>query len=138
MDNQVLFDMYEPFRRSLIDTHMFYVEQARNGLLAQFKNLESEADAYETSYLEASSQGFDPDKHDPADCYETAFQQSVNFYILLCNMRDQTILSVVAGMYHQWDKQFREWLTKEALHWTDSQEFLKQIWSAPHKGLVDP
>ena len=40
----VLFQMWGPFRQSLIDGHLFYVEQARKRLLTQFENIEAEAD----------------------------------------------------------------------------------------------
>lgn len=36
---QVLFQMWEPYRQSLIGQHNFYVQQARERLLSQFANM---------------------------------------------------------------------------------------------------
>jgi hypothetical protein len=45
-------------------------------------------------------------------------------------MRDQTRLSIIAGMFHEWDKKLRSWLVKEIRHWHDGEEALKKTWSA--------
>ena len=58
----VLFQMWGPFRQSLIDGHLFYVEQARKRLLTQFENIEAEADKASEDWLENNSHRFDPDR----------------------------------------------------------------------------
>ena len=117
MSGKVLFHMWEPFRASLIANHQFYVDQSRKRLLSQFDNIEPEADKATEEWLERSNSRFDPDRHDPADFYETAHEVGIEFYGLLSDMRDQTWLSVVAGMFHEWDKQLRGWLVREIGHW---------------------
>lgn len=52
-------------------------------------------------------------------------------------MRDTTRLSVVAGMFHNWDKQLRDWLVREILHWHRGTEVRAQVWSQDFIGLVD-
>lgn len=113
----VLFQMWGPFRQSLIDGHLFYVEQARKRLLTQFENIEAEADKASEDWLENNSHRFDPDRDDPGSFYEAAGEAGIEFYRLLSDMRDQTQLSVVAGMFHEWDKQLRDWLVREIGHW---------------------
>jgi len=44
MSDYVLFQMWGPFRQSLIDGHLFYVGQARKRLLSQFDDIEADAD----------------------------------------------------------------------------------------------
>jgi hypothetical protein len=130
MSGHVLFQMSEPFRHSLISNHKFYVEQARKRLLSQFDNIETEADKAAEQWLERSSSRFDPDRDDPAGFYETAHEIGIEFYGLLSDMRDRTWLSVVAGMFHEWDKQLRSWLVREIEHWHHGENFPKKIWSA--------
>lgn len=130
MSDDVLFQMWGPFRRSLIAGHLFYVEQARKRLLSQFEDIEAEADKAADDWLEKSSGRFDPDRHDPGDFYEAANDAGIEFYGLLSDMRDQTSLSVVAGMFHEWDKQFRDWLMREIQHWHHGDTAALKVWSA--------
>lgn len=137
MSNYVLFQMWGPYRQSLIKGHLFYVEQARKRLLSQFENIEADADQAAEEWLEQSGQHFDPDRHDPGDFYEAANDVGIEFYGLLSDMRMQTRLSVVAGMYHQWDKQFREWLAREIGHWHRGGNAVAEVWSKDFGKIAD-
>lgn len=130
MSDYVLFHMWEAHRKSLIAGHLFYVEQARKRLLSQFNDIESEADKAAEEWLERSNAWFDPDRHDPGDFYERANDVGIEFYQLLSGMRDQTWLSVVAGIFHEWDKQLRGWLVREIEHWHRGENFPRKIWAA--------
>jgi hypothetical protein len=121
--------MWGPFRESLIRAHLFYVEQARKRLLSQFGDIEAEADKAADEWLEQNSHRFDPDRHDPGEFDEAAYDFGIAFYGLLTDMRDRTVLSVVAGMYHDWDKQLREWLVREVQHWHHADNTALKIWS---------
>ncbi|MBN9550950.1 MAG: hypothetical protein J0H31_19290, partial [Alphaproteobacteria bacterium] len=48
---------------------------------------------------------------------------------LLSDMREQTRLSVVAGMFHDWDKQLREWLVREIMRSFPGSVTAAKIWS---------
>lgn len=137
MSDYVLFQMWEPFRQSLIERHLFYVEQARKRLLSQFENMESDADRAAEEWLEQNGPYFDPDRHDRGDFYETAGDIGIEFYGLLNDMREQTRLSVVAGMFHEWDKQLRDWLVREINHWHGGDGAAKKIWSADFGQIAD-
>lgn len=63
MSRDVLFQMWEPFRQSLIAGHLFYVEQARKRLLSQFDDIDAEADRAAADWLQNNSHRFDPDRH---------------------------------------------------------------------------
>jgi hypothetical protein len=137
MSNYVLFQMWEPYRQSLIKRHQFYVEQARKRVLSQFENMEEEADKAADEWLEESSDRFDPDRHDPGDFYEAANDVGIEFYQLLSDMRDQTRLNVIAGMFHDWDKQLRDWLVREILHWHRGETTVAKVWSADFGKISD-
>lgn len=137
MNDIVLFQMWEPHRQMLIASHLFYVEQARKRLLSQFVNIEQEADKAAEAHLEKMSHKFDPDRHDPADFYEAANDEALAFYQLLTEMRQRTMLSIVAGIYQEWDKQLREWLVREICHWHRGEETAKKVWSVDFVNLIE-
>ncbi len=135
--NYTLFYMWQAHRSSLMAEHSFYVEQAKKRLLSQFIDIESEADRATAAYLESAAHLFDPDRHDPSDFYETARDEGVAFYRLLSDMGERTRLSVIAGMYQEWDKQLRDWLTKEIRHWHLGNSLLNAVWKASFENIMD-
>jgi hypothetical protein len=137
MAGHKLFMMWEPFRESLIAGHTFYVEQAFNRLLSQFGNIEAEANKVAEDWLDQRVAYFDPDRHDPSGFYEAAQDAGVEFYQLLGDMRDMTQLSVVAGMYHEWDKRFRKWLIEEMRHWHRGEQVTTKMWSVDAGKIFD-
>jgi hypothetical protein len=137
MSGYVLFQMWEPFRQSLIKGHLFYVEQARKRLLSQFEDIQAAADRATEEWLDEHSGYFDPDRHDDGEFYEAANQAGIEFYGLLSDLREQTCLSVVAGMFHQWDKQLREWLAREIQHWHRGGSASAKVWSADFAQIAD-
>lgn len=132
-----VFKMWDERRRSLVRRHEFYVAEARKRLLSQFENMEAEADEAAEKWLEESGQNFDPDRHDPGDFYEQAGEVGIEFYGLLEEMRGNTRLSVVAGMFHEWDKQLREWLAREIERSFPGGHASAKIWSANFEQIVD-
>lgn len=137
MSSYTLFQMWEPFRQSLIAGHLFYVNQARKRLLSQFDDIKGEADKAAECWLEENGHYFDPDRHDPREFEERAYDASVEFYGLMCDLREQTKLSVVAGMYHEWDKHLRKWMTDEIRHWHIGGIVAEKVWTADVGKLAD-
>ncbi|WP_374309183.1 hypothetical protein [Methylocella sp.] len=137
MSGYVLFQMWGPFRQSLIKGHLFYVEQARKRLLSQFDDISADADRAAEEWLEQNSHRFDPDRHDPGEFDEAAYDHSIEFYGLLSDMHEQTRLSVVAGMFHEWDKQLRDWLVREIGHWHHGGIAASKVWSADLGQIAD-
>lgn len=130
------FYMWEGHRQSLMAEHRFYVEQARKRLLSQFMDIESEAERVAETYLEKGVIHFDPDRHDPSYFYEEARDEGLEFYRLLSDMNERTRLSVTAGMYQEWDKQLRDWLTKEIRHWHAGDNLPAAVWKASFEGIM--
>jgi hypothetical protein len=132
-----LFYMWEPFRELLIQGHLFYVEQSKKRLLSQFDNLEAEADKYAADWLNERDHLFDPHKHDPGDFQERAYDESLGFYQMLSDMRNRTILSIIAAIFHEWDKQLRDWLVKEVMHWHSGEAVKQAIWKVNFDDIID-
>jgi hypothetical protein len=128
MSAPVLFHMWRPHRKFIIEKHKFYLNQARSRLLSQFGNIESEAEKAGADWLERASHNFDPERDCPSDIYEAAEDESISFYQLLTEMRDSTRLSVVAGLYHEMEKQLRDWMEQEINRLHVGDEVREQIW----------
>ncbi|WP_031597230.1 hypothetical protein [Ferrovum myxofaciens] len=122
--------MWEPFRKNLIAEHRFYIEQARKRLLSQFENIGAEADRAAEEHLAKMSVRFNPNIHDGSEFYETAHDKVIEFYQLLSDMHETTRLSVIAGMFHQWDKKLRDWIVREMHHWHHGENAARSIWKA--------
>ncbi|QKV17075.1 hypothetical protein [Oricola thermophila] len=137
MSDYVLFQMWKPFRKSLIKRHHFYVEQARKRLLSQFEDIEADANKAAKVWLEQNHARFDPDHHNPEDFYEAANDAGIEFYELLSDMREQTRLNITAGMFHEWDKQLRDWLVREIEHWHSGDNTRLKVWSADFNQIAD-
>lgn len=135
--SDTLFHMWGRFRKNIIDSHTFYVEQAQKKLLSQFQNVEEEADKFGDEWLKNTSHLFDPERHDPGDFYEQAYEESINFYEMLDDMHSRTLLSIVAGMFHEWEKQLRSWTLKEVSNWQNGEEVKKAICKTNFKSIID-
>lgn len=133
------FQMQKYFREILIAEHRFYIEQVQKRFLSQFENIEieTEADKIAEEYLEKMSVYFNPDKHDASTFYDAACERRDNFYELLSDMRENTRLSVIAGMFHQWDKKLRDWIVREMRHWHDGENATRAIWTNDVPAIMD-
>lgn len=135
MREYVLFQMTEPVRQLLIDQHLFYVKQAKNRLLLQFSELNTKesAEQFIKSWMKENQYRFNPGFHDEGDLYAEACER----YHALLDLGNQTRLSVVAGMYHEWEKQLRQWLVDEIKHWCSSEQLKTEIWKANSGELAE-
>lgn len=137
MGDITLFHMWKPFRERMIERHKFYVAQAGTRLLAQFQNIEAEADKAAAEWLERTNCNFDPERDDPASYLEAAHEESIEFYTLLAEMHNNTRLSVVAGMFHEWEKQLRNWMVGEITHWWNGTEVRNAVWRSDFPQLIE-
>lgn len=121
-----LFYMPEFMRRSIINAHIFYIEQAKKLLLKQFDELDNPDKQRQVmdDWLCENQHRFHPDYHDASDFYEEAFEQLHALYELGSRIR----LSVVAGMYHEWEKQLKKWLVNEIKRWHTGENVSQAIW----------
>lgn len=135
--DRVFLQMWGPTREHLIASHEFYVSEAKRRLLDPFtdKGMTEDADAFAEAWLARIP--FDPDRHDPADHYEQSYDESVSFYQRLADLRDNTRLSIIAGMFHEWEKQVRDWLGKELGHHGFGKYAHAAVWSVKLDDLFD-
>lgn len=137
--DRVFLQMWGPTREHLIANHQFYVAQARSRLLDQFDEASMKADAQRHSekWLEQRVRFFDPDRDDPGTNYEAAYDENISFYLSLAGLRDSTRLSIIAGMFHEWEKQVRDWLGQELGHLGLREHVHSAVWSVKIDDLLD-
>lgn len=130
--------MYDFIRSVTVERHLFFVREAKNRLLNQFDDIEREADHYEQEVWQAAMKapyyGDDPDM---AGIAEAVTDEAVGHYMLLDEMRKQVQLSTTAAMFHQWDKELREYLDKELRHYVDGDWIGKHIWNGKTVDIFD-
>lgn len=137
MSGYVLFQMTQSFRRHLIDNHQFYVARSKRHVLAQFSNLDEMAEQAGTEWLEETAHLFNPDTDDPGAAFEDAYDHSIAAYQLLSDLRDNMRLAVIAGMFHAWEKELRDWLAAEMQHWHSGPDAYAAIWKANFPQILE-
>lgn len=129
MSEEIVIQMPSFTRSHYIKSHKFYVEQTNKRLLSQFENIEKEAKDFADEWLEKCDRNFDPERDDPADIFDQANDEELDFLLELSDLKDQVQLNIVAGMYHKWEKQLHEWLVNEARHWKKYDVLKNKIWT---------
>ncbi|MFZ6727684.1 hypothetical protein ACO0K2_19545 [Undibacterium sp. MH2W] len=137
MSEYVLLHMWDPFREMLIERHKFYVAQERIKLLSRFDDMECEANNAANEWIRRASRSFDADQDDIGAVYEAADAERIALYQLLKDMHKDVSLAVVAGMFHEWDKQLRHWLVHEIRHWHHGDEVRAKVWAQDFCGIVE-
>ena len=139
MSKELLLKMHRSDRNYLIDNHNFYYEQANKRLLSQFSDIDKEAEDYRSEYFNKLSNGFNPETDDPGHLYEISSDAAGEHYVLLSDMQSSTGLSVVTGMFHDWEKRLRDWLTKEIQRWDASKqnEIKVAVWKANFSMIME-
>ncbi|MGX1956145.1 hypothetical protein [Serratia proteamaculans] len=128
------FDTFDT--RAIIEPHKFYVLQARQRLLSQFNDISREADEAEQAHYKMLGQYFDPERDDPADSVEAAFNEGISHYLALHEMHNTITLALTAGMFHQFDKALREKMVREFRHWQPA-AIDGLIWNVEFPLLID-
>lgn len=126
----LLAQMYEPERRSFIEKHNFYSQQCKTRLVAQFSDIDGEADQFFKEYAESLQPAFANNEDvDWGSFWDQVREEAFSHYSMLEDMKKITLLSVTAAIYHNWDKEFRGWLVKE-MRFSFSEDSTEQIWKA--------
>lgn len=131
----VMFQMYDGYRALLIEEHLFYTEQAKKLLLSQFNNIDEMAQSAVDEFV--SKRYFDPETDDSSSLSEAAYDQAIEFGLLLSNLRERTLLSVIAGMAQEMEKKLRAWMARELLwHLNGQRRTVEWAWRAKWEDLV--
>lgn len=130
--------MWSGTRGIYLKRHRFYAEQIRKRVLSQFSNIEEEAKSIaEAEYERLGSHPASEDDHGEMAAYaEQAWDTGTSLYMLLDDLRIQTWLGALAGMYHQWDKDLRDFLEDELAHAYKRAEVKEHVWGKADIGKI--
>jgi hypothetical protein len=104
--------MWRGIRERLIDRHDFFVTQVQARVFAQFQDIDGEADRYiEEEYHQIGRRSHPDD--DGVAAAEAARDAGYGYHGLLTELHQQMILASLAGLYHQWDKDLRDFVERE-------------------------
>lgn len=123
--------MWKGLKDIVLTRHDFFVEQIKARVLGNFDNIEAEADQKADQVYDHLGSMPSWGGEDMSDAAETAFEAGYEFYELLSDMRTQTMLSAVASLYQQWDKELRYFLEHELCHAYDRDDVIKFCWRSP-------
>jgi hypothetical protein len=129
----------DSFRRShFIKQHDFLFEQFNKRVLAQFElgDIETAADAYAEDVYEELGKHAPPDA-DPGEYADYAYEERIEFGLGLMEMREHLVLSGLSYLYHQWDKNLREFLERELSIYFETGAVEKEVWKPSNKPVFD-
>jgi hypothetical protein len=127
------FYMYEPRKRRIIAKHKFFFEQAIQRFLVNKEEMQRETDAFVEKWMHDNQDRFDSE----ADAADIAFDRGLEYYELLDDMQMYTKLSIVANIFHLWDKQVREWLDQEFRQIRTSETTKDALWKKPFDDIMN-
>lgn len=134
--SEILLYLWSSRRSHLLRELDFYVAQADKRLFVQFGNLEKEAEQFARDEFDRMGQFAGPDS-DPGDYAEAAWSKGIDHYEMLSDLHSQLLLSVAAGIYHQWEKRLREWLANEFEHSFPRERIGPAIWKQKIEDILD-
>lgn len=128
--------MWQGVRQHILQRHDFYVEQVRTKVFSQFHDIEGQAEAFANSeYDRLGSLPANCDDIDMSAIAELANDRAQELYGLLSDLNKQLVLGALAGVYHQWDKDLRDFIERELAHNYETDYVRKIVWD-PNIGKV--
>lgn len=129
--------MWEGARRIFLDAHRFYVDQLKTRLLSQFDDIEGQADSFAEEAYERIGSSSGHGGFDMSDAADWAYEEAASHYLALTELRKQVLLGGLAGMYHQFDKQLREFIEREMLRYVDHEWTDRHVWKPAGDKVLD-
>ena len=116
--------MWSETRKRILQRHDFYFAQTKARVLANFADIESDADDFvRMEYDRLGATG----SEEPNS--EWANERSQEFWALLNDLRKQIFLGALAGCFHQWEKDLRDFLERELLRDFEQEGVKGEVWS---------
>jgi hypothetical protein len=130
-------DMTIDMKRWIVKEHDFYVIQINHRVVAQFQDMEGDADRYAQAEYERLGSRSSWGDDDMGSVAEHAQDNAIEYYRLLVDLKHSVILGALAGLYHQWEKQLRDFLQMELRHTMNPAEAEKNAWSRDIAKIFD-
>lgn len=134
-----MFCMRREHREWLIERHKFYVDQSISRVIRRFDDIENEYLVFMEGegWLRAIVKV--PFVEDRSDYFMNLEMEVMNEgrkrNMLLEEMRTQAILNIVVGMYHEWDKSIRRFVSRECILNFGKGVCEKDVWGADFRAI---
>lgn len=139
MKEMKMFYMRRERREWLIERHKFYVDQSISRVIRQFDDIANESRRFmkEEGWLLAIIKvPLVGDRNDYImDLEMEAVSEGRERNMLLEEMRTQAILNIVVGMYHEWDKSLRRFVSSECILNFGEGVCEKDVWGADFRAI---
>lgn len=98
----------------VLDRLSIYVQGVTERIMRCFDDLEQEADQYVGSRFQElrEAPGIDPENVIEGELEERALMDSVEYYIMMDWLKQQTLNNACAGLYHLWEKDLKAFLLR--------------------------
>lgn len=132
MSDQVLFELPDWKRRDMLARHNFYVKELQSLFLPLLSEdaIKIEADKVANETWDSTGADFNSDFHDEGNVSENASDCSYSRWELQNELRKNLLLSSTAIVFHDWEKQLRQWLTEQVSHWCQQESLKRRVWEA--------
>ena len=110
-------------RELILARQNFYMEQVKVRVLGNFHNMEEEATQF-------GDKVFGQSEDDDSKYWDAA-----EFYMLLRDMKTQTTLGALASLYHQWEKEFRDFMENELSRSYGRAKITNCVWKSEIKEI---
>jgi hypothetical protein len=127
--------MWSGTREIILKRHDFFVAEVKSRVLTHFQDIEDEAEKYAESEYERLGSLWCGEHVDVADVAEAATGRGQEFYGLLLDMKVQMTLGALSTLYHQWDKDLRNFVERELNQCFVREDVVKICWG-PNIGNV--
>lgn len=115
-------------RDHILGRYTFYLSQARERIFPLFGNIETQSQQHSDEWFKNAGLHFNPDTDDVGTYAEMAWEKGLHYGLMLRDVRNDVCLGILAGLYHRWDKDLREWVVSELAQWLNRELIEKKIW----------
>lgn len=123
-------------RQLILEKHDFYIEQLKVRVFSQLRDVAGEADRFLDAEYERLGSLPGDGNTGLDEIAEEALDRGQAFYGLLSDLRKQMLLGALAGLYHQWDKELRDFIEHEIRQDLDHAQATR-VWSWDIKRVFD-
>lgn len=128
--------MWYGAREAFLRRHDFYLDQAKRRLIGQFNDIEGEATQFADDQFHRFGSWSGSEDTDLGSLAEQATEDGQEHYDQLLTLRANVILSTLAGLYHQWEKELRSFIEHE-LKRDITEDSIAAIWKGPIADIFD-
>lgn len=126
MGDEIQIYFLEFFRNMYVESHKFYVDESKRRFLGSFKYFDTDFEAFEKSWLDKNLIEFEGESEEvfnyAAELAKINYRENIDY------LKQQTIFSIIAGMYHKWEVQLRDWLIENVALGEEREIFKKLLW----------